>query len=169
MAPQNESKDPSFIDQAFAIIEKSYSTEDPRDKHGMTIADHKLLCQILNAHEGFINENIVERFYDKVAEHYDPIMRSLEKLERGQDAIAKKIRDVEDNYIELGAKFKTLGDNVDDIRGMIPDCLSEKMITLQKSVTSLKKQNSFRAIAIRIAIAVAISVLLALLIHYYYL
>jgi hypothetical protein len=52
---------------------------------------------------------------------------------------------------------------------MIPDCLSEKMITLQKSVTSLKKQNSFRAIAIRIAIAVAISVLLALLIHYYYL
>jgi hypothetical protein len=156
-------------DSKCTLVERAFALPGSRRQFGMKIADHKLLCQILNAHEGFINENIVERFYDKVAEHYDPIMRSLEKLERGQSAIAKKIKDVEDNYIELGNKFKLLGNNVDDLREMIPECLSEKMITLQKSVTSLKKQHSFRAIAIRIAIAVAISVLLVLLIHHNYL
>jgi hypothetical protein len=54
MADQNKKTEPTFIDQAFAIIENTYS--DNGSDHGMTIMDHKLLVRILDAHEKCIDE-----------------------------------------------------------------------------------------------------------------
>jgi hypothetical protein len=91
MENQEENKIPTFIDQAFAIIEETYSQEGAKDQHGMTIADHKLLCRVLNAHETYIDENVIKKFVSAIAEHYDPIMRGISSLSLGMEQIGKDI------------------------------------------------------------------------------
>jgi cell division protein ZapA (FtsZ GTPase activity inhibitor) len=76
-----ENKDPTFIEQAFAIIEETYSVPGADKEHGMKIADHKLLCRVLNAHEDYIDEKIVKKFVKEIGEHYKPIMDAIEKFE----------------------------------------------------------------------------------------
>jgi hypothetical protein len=88
-----EKKEPSFIDQAFAKIEAHY--KNSTDKHGMTIADHKLLCQILDAHEGYVDEKIITAFCEKISEHYSPIMLLLEKMDLRQEEIVTVLTSIE--------------------------------------------------------------------------
>ena len=54
MEPKKNKKEPTFIDQASALIDSHY--ENNGSEHNMTIADHKLLCHILDAHEKYIED-----------------------------------------------------------------------------------------------------------------
>jgi hypothetical protein len=46
-------KDPTFIEQAFSIIEENYPNDGAG--YGMTINDHKLLVKILDTHEKYVD------------------------------------------------------------------------------------------------------------------
>jgi uncharacterized protein (UPF0335 family) len=78
---EKEKKEPTFLEQAFAIIEEHYADAKDGRTYGMTIMDHKLNCKILDAHERYIDEKIIEKFAEKVAEHYQPIMEKLNSIE----------------------------------------------------------------------------------------
>ena len=90
----DENKEPTFIDQAFALIEEHYAIPNADKEHGMKIGDHKLLCQILNAHETYIDEKVVKTFCDAIAEHYKPIMRVLNDIQDSQKDISKEIAEI---------------------------------------------------------------------------
>jgi hypothetical protein len=81
MADHKENKEPTFIEQAFAIIEETYSIPGSEKEHGMKIADHKLLCRILNAHEDYIDQKIIKKFIKEIADHYKPIIDAIAKFE----------------------------------------------------------------------------------------
>jgi len=92
-----EKKILNFLELANNIIDQTFENGD--GEYGMTVADHKLICKILDAHEDYVDEKIVDKFIAGIAEHYGPIMNVLEKLEkglerldRGQDAILKDIQ-----------------------------------------------------------------------------
>jgi hypothetical protein len=101
MGNQNENRKPSFIDQAFAIIEEHYANEDPKAPHGMSISDHKLNCKVLDAHEGYIEGLIDER-----------ILKTLQGDELA-NKVAKKVRvDVANAYIQLAATLEGIKDSI---------------------------------------------------------
>jgi 3-methyladenine DNA glycosylase/8-oxoguanine DNA glycosylase len=78
---QEIKSEPTFIEQAFAIIEETYSIPGAEKEHGMKIADHKLLCRVLNAHEDYIDKKIIEKFVKEIADHYKPITDTIAKFE----------------------------------------------------------------------------------------
>jgi hypothetical protein len=185
-------KEPTFIEQAFAIIENRY--KDNGADHKMTIADHKLLCQILNAHEDYIDDKIISKFIGQIGEHYDPIMTLLKRLEIGQKSIAeditaiknrieeledtvndeeKRIRELErktiigKDWIErLDKKINILGAETivqfSKDAKAINDTLEKTQVVLEKSIKYRSKQN----IIIRASIAGVIITALWSVIHY---
>jgi hypothetical protein len=113
-----ENKNPTFIDQAFAIIEEHYANEDPKAPHGMTISDHKLNCKVLDAHEGYIEGLIDER-----------ILRTLQSDELA-NKVAEKVRaDVAETYIQLAASLKNIEASIDSINNKLAE--DEKIIKLE--------------------------------------
>jgi hypothetical protein len=103
---KKENKISTFIDQAFAIIEETYSQEGAKDQHGMTIADHKLLCKVLNAHETYIDENVIKKFVSAIAEHYDPIMNGISSLSLGMEQIGNDIATINERLTTIEEKNK---------------------------------------------------------------
>lgn len=85
-------KEPTFLEQAFGIIEEHFASG--KEGYGMTILDHKLNCKILDAHERYINEMIINKFLDQIAKHYEPIMEKLDNLEKGMNKIGLDIAEI---------------------------------------------------------------------------
>ena len=84
MAEEKNKPEPTFIEQAFAIIEENYS--DNGTDYGMTIKDHKLLVKILDAHEKYVDEKITSPFVVEISTYFNPIMQ---RFEEKLDGIAK--------------------------------------------------------------------------------
>jgi hypothetical protein len=86
--------EPDFLQQAFAIIEANYSQDTDQNKHGMTIADHKLICHILDAHENYVNTKIIDVFVEQIAKYYGPILARLDKLDEIADDMVLIKKDI---------------------------------------------------------------------------
>jgi hypothetical protein len=134
MTAKNVKKDPTFIEQAFAIIEETYANNDGDKEHGMKIGDHKLLCRVLDAHERYIDDKIIDRFALKISEHYKPIMDSLDGLEKGQKSIV-------DNVIHIKA-------DITDIRMRL--LKHEERITKLETVTEMPRSFNNRILKLEI-------------------
>jgi hypothetical protein len=161
---ENPKNEPVFLDQAFAIVEESF--KDSGKDHGMKIADHKLLCQILNAHEEYIDNKIIDAFVGQISVHYEPIMASQERLEKGIKAISEDIKEIkawrvetnkrlnveESKSEEFDRKINTLNKQVTILN---PDLIEKFIGVMGEMIESQKPVN----IAKRITIAVVISVM----------
>ena len=65
-------KDPTFIEQAFSIIEENYPNDG--SGYGMTINDHKLLVKILDTHEKYVDCKNSE-FYQTLIEDVNEVIK----------------------------------------------------------------------------------------------
>jgi hypothetical protein len=96
MAKEKEKPEPTFIDQAHALVDKKFKEsegiEDPRFGPGLRPFDHKLLCSIMDLQASHVNDILSEKYTEKIAEFYGPIMESLKKL----DSIALDITDIKE-------------------------------------------------------------------------
>jgi hypothetical protein len=91
MAKQKD--EPTFVSQAFALIEDHFSQPGSENEYSMKIGDHKLLCKILDQHEKYIDDEIISKTCTQIAEHYNPIMKAIGEVKENQKIImeAQKI------------------------------------------------------------------------------
>lgn len=96
---------PNFLDQANALIDKTYkkseSVSDPDYRPGLNIIDHKLWISVMDLHVKHVNEIMCKSFIATIAEHYEPIMRSLASLEKQQATIVGDIKSLKEDLTEL--------------------------------------------------------------------
>jgi uncharacterized coiled-coil protein SlyX len=95
------------------LVERAFALPGSRRQFGMKIADHKLICNVLDDHlddiMGKVDEKILktlqsdeltntiaEKVYDKLAEFNVPVLLKLEALINGQAEIAKDITHIKE-------------------------------------------------------------------------
>ena len=100
---KDEFPEPGFLEQANALVDKSYAVkiDDPQYGHGLLPRDHKLLVNIMDLHENYIDSKIIDKFTAKIAEHYDPIMAAIGRLELQQTTLVTSIEDLKKEILEL--------------------------------------------------------------------
>jgi hypothetical protein len=108
MAKQKD--EPSFLIQAFALIEDHYSQPGSDKDYGMKIGDHKLLCKILDQHESYIDEKIIAKTCAQISEHYNPIMLLLKGIDVKQDQIAGDIILIKGDILSIKERLETVED-----------------------------------------------------------
>jgi len=86
--------EPTFIEQANAIIDESYAVkiDEPIYGHALQPRDHKLLVKIMDLHVKYVYDTMITSFMNEIAAHYKPIMRKLEELETGQSEIKEDLQ-----------------------------------------------------------------------------
>lgn len=102
----SENKKLTLVDRAFAL-------PDSEKEFGMKIADHKLICNVLDDHMDSIMDNVDEKIlktlqsdtltdtiadkvYEKLAEFNAPVLLKLETLINGQTEIAEDIFEIKE-------------------------------------------------------------------------
>ena len=117
---ENERTELTFIDQASELIDKSYATD--KAGHGMTIRDHKLICQVLDAHTKSAKQDAEQankQFHDKLISdvleviRYElrPIKESIESLRKAIKIVDKEIKEVKKVQKNHGERIKSLESN----------------------------------------------------------
>jgi superfamily II RNA helicase len=85
---------PTFVEQAQAYVDIKFKESEavlPQFKPGLNIADHKIWIGVMDIQVKHVYEILIENFNKKVAEHYDPIMETLKRLEEKQDAFSAEL------------------------------------------------------------------------------
>ena len=100
---KTELPEPGFLEQANALVDKSYAVkiDDPKFGHGLLPRDHKLLVSIMDLHENYIDEKIIDKFTKKIVEHYEPIMDAITRLEVQQETIVNIVDSLKAELLEL--------------------------------------------------------------------
>jgi hypothetical protein len=169
-----EKREPTFIEQAFAIIEENYSIEGAKDQHGMTIADHKLLCRVLNAHECYIDEKVIGKFIDEIAEHYKPIMKGIESLASDLEYIAGDIKEIQNWQVKIDERIgeeelKSLSftKKIDilekQVKVLKPELVEKFIGVMEKMIETQKPTNIAKRIATAVIISIAVITIAAYL------
>jgi hypothetical protein len=146
MEPIKEKSDPTFIEQAFAMIEESYANGNGNGSHGMTIMDHKLLCKILDAHEKYIDEKIIDAFVERISEHYNPIMRVLQDLEKITTQTSLDIQDMKKWQIQTEKRLGVEETKTVEFEKRLQDkkrrieALEKKEVELEKELKEIKPE-----------------------------
>ena len=165
MIKGKEAKKPSFIDQAYALIDKRFkeaeNIQDPQYGPGLRPWDHKLWVSIMDLQVSHVNDVMVEEFGKKVSEHYEPIMRVLDSLEKGQKSICMDIALDRKRIAEIERRLDRKRDKIKDLEDSIR-ILSEEF---QIETPVLRKSKRIRRIAFRIALTILLAILLFLGIH----
>jgi hypothetical protein len=100
--------------KTITLVEHAFALPDSDKEFGMKIADHKLICSVLDAHLESVNDEIcdiiVDKAFDKLAEVIKPIFSKLEDLETGQKIMQEDInilksRNSIKSYIIRGAIY----------------------------------------------------------------
>jgi hypothetical protein len=96
---------PSWIIQAEAFVDRRFkdaeSIKDPQYGPGLKPFDHKIFIGIMDLQMNHVNDVLVEGFGKKVAEHYDPIMELLKKLEIQQGSIVDDFKSLKKDLTDL--------------------------------------------------------------------
>jgi hypothetical protein len=96
---------PSWIIQAEAFVDRKFkdaeSIKDPQYGPGLKPFDHKIFIGIMDLQMNHVNDTLVEGFGKKVAEHYDPIMELLKKLEVQQGTIMVDFKTLKKDLTDL--------------------------------------------------------------------
>lgn len=87
--------EPTFIEQANVLIDKKFEEAkeitNPDYGPGLKPWDHKLWVAVMDLHVKYVNDVLVEGYDSKVAEHYDPIMALLQKIDGNYDEVKKEL------------------------------------------------------------------------------
>jgi len=151
-----QSKEITFIDQAFAIVEEQFAN-DGADKHGMKIADHKLLCRVLDQHEKYIDDKIIKVFIAGVAEHYKPIMASLSKLEEGQTQITNDMKHIKSDIADIRIRLFKHEERISNL-----ESVAELPKGFDNRIKKLETYASIKWTVIRWIVAVIVAVLIGI-------
>ena len=151
-----QSKEITFIDQAFAIVEEQFAN-DGADKHGMKIADHKLLCRVLDQHEKYIDDKIIKVFIAGVAEHYKPIMASLSKLEEGQVQITNDMKHIKSDIADIRIRLFKHEERISNL-----ESVAELPKGFDNRIKKLETYASIKWTVIRWIVAVIVAVLIGI-------
>jgi hypothetical protein len=151
-----QSKEITFIDQAFAIVEEQFAN-DGADKHGMKIADHKLLCRVLDQHEKYIDDKIIKVFIAGVAEHYKPIMASLSKLEEGQAQITNDMKHIKSDIADIRIRLFKHEERISNL-----ESVAELPKGFDNRIKKLETYASIKWTVIRWIVAVIVAVLIGI-------
>lgn len=106
-------------DSKLTLVDRAFALPGSEDEFGMKIADHKLICNVLDDHMDSIMDNvdekilktlqsevltntIADRVYDKLAEFNTPILLKLETLINGIEEI-KRHNELEIARLDLRA------------------------------------------------------------------
>ena len=157
MTAKNVKKDPTFIEQAFAIIEETYANNDGDKEHGMKIGDHKLLCRVLDAHERYIDDKIIDRFALKISEHYKPIMDSLSKLEEGQAQITNDMKHIKSDIADIRIRLFKHEERISNL-----ESVAELPKGFDNRIKKLETYASIKWTVIRWIVAVIVAVLIGI-------
>jgi hypothetical protein len=102
---KDEVEKPSWIIQAEAFVDRKFkdaeSIKDPQYGPGLKPFDHKIFIGIMDLQMNHVNDVLVEGFGKKVAEHYDPIMELLKKLEIQQGTIMSDFKTLKKDLTDL--------------------------------------------------------------------
>jgi len=157
-----QSKEITFIDQAFAIVEEQFAN-DGADKHGMKIADHKLLCRVLDQHEKYIDDKIIKVFIAGVAEHYKPIMASLSKLEEGQAQITNDMKHIKSDIADIRIRLFKHEERISNL-----ESVAELPKGFDNRIKKLETYASIKWTVIRWIVAVIVAVLIGISLFLWY-
>jgi hypothetical protein len=119
-------------DSKLTLVDRAFALPGSEDAFGMKIADHKLICNVLDDHldsimdkvdekilktlqSDTLTNNIADKVYDKLAEFNAPILLKLETLINGIEDIKKH------NELEI----KRLDERADANRDAVKDLRSD--------------------------------------------
>ena len=106
----------------FSIVDMAFSTPELKEEHGMTIADHKLICKVLDAHTQTIKldseqenrefkEKLISDALEVIRTELRPVKESILKIEKKVDALGKDLRSVKRIQKEHSLRLDQLESN----------------------------------------------------------
>ena len=127
-------------DHLISLIDRAFSAEDAKEKYGMKIGDHKLICSVLDAHL-----SVTKSETDKQNNEFKNqlIANVIEVIRQELTPLNKQIKDLETD-------------------------LYKKIAVLQDGVDELMIRNSKKAIRYRWIAAVVVSVIIIIILYAFF-
>jgi len=127
-------------DHLISLIDKAFASEDAKEKYGMKIGDHKLICSVLDAHLRVTRSETDEQ-----------------NKEFKNQLIANVIEVIRQELTPLNEQIKELETD-----------LYKKIAVLQSGVDELMIRNSKKAIRRRWIAAVVVSVIIIIILYAFF-
>lgn len=110
----------------FVIIDMAFAMMNADEEHGMKIADHKLICKILDAHtestridtikdNDIFKDKLIGDVIEVIRAELRPIKESIERIEKKVNALEKGIIRIKKVQSEHGKRLTNLEESVNKL------------------------------------------------------
>ena len=139
-----------------SLIDIAFAEENAKDKYGMKIGDHKLLCNVLDAHM-----KVVDETSKKINEEFSKSLLKdiVDYLDIKFNPLEKKIENISISITELKKDIFDTGERLNVLKTENEEIHQE----LKNGINELKRDNSRKAIYTRVLFTILISVAIALI------